>query len=153
MFFCDLIKLLVTCSEHFVKHFHQTRTKPVTRSLTCVHWLMISPTLSTQMPHPFLSLRPATSHCLTLRALFKHGRCQHDLKVAYLISSWSTGPLAPPKETPSHLVAQIGKPSCLVAIANISKPSWCSHTNISCCAQHPRLTVYEWKRKPVFDHF
>lgn len=56
---------------------------------------------------------------LTLTALFKRGHCQHEHEVAVLISSRFTGPLAPVKETPSHLVAQIGKPLCPVAIANI----------------------------------
>lgn len=88
----------------------------------------------------------------TLRALFTAGHCQHEHEVALLISSWFSGPLAPAKETPSHLVAQIGKPLCPVAIANISKPWWCSHTNISCYTQHPRHTVHEWKRKPAFYH-
>lgn len=89
---------------------------------------------------------------LTLRALFKHGHCQHEHEVAHLTGSWFTGPLAPAWETPSHLVAQIGKSLCPVAITNIFEPWWCSHTNISCCAQHPRLTVFEWKRKPAFYH-
>lgn len=88
----------------------------------------------------------------TPRALFKRGRCQHKHEVTLLISSRFAGLLAPATKTTSHLVAQIGKPLCPVAIANIFEPWWCSHTNISSCTRHPRLTVHEWKRKSAFYH-
>lgn len=95
--------------------------------------------LSRLMSHPFLAPNPSTSHCS-----WHWEHYSNMATVSTQQSSCFTGPLAPARETPSHLVEHIGKPLCPVAIANILEPWWCSHTNISCCLQHPRLTHSEW---------
>lgn len=77
-----------------------------------INWQMVNLTTHPQTNASSFHLTESNhrSLSLTLRALFKTGHCQHKHEVTLLISSWFTGSLAPAKETPSHLVAQIGKP-------------------------------------------